>query len=510
MDIRGSGILLHITSLPSQYGIGDLGPEAYTFVDMLAEAKQQYWQVLPLTPIDPIYGYSPYSSSSAFAGNVFLVSPDMLIKEKLLHESDIGSIPNFSNNQCDYDKAIAFKSGILDKAFARFKENNMLLEPYQEFCSKHDIWLDDFALFVVIKKYLHQQAWGDWPKKLTSRNEAALTKIKKEKKEEIQKEKFFQFLFYRQWFALKKYCNEKGVSLIGDIPIYVSYDSVDVWAHSDLFKLDENRKPLYVAGVPPDYFSKTGQLWGNPVYQWDVMKSHGFHWWRKRIEHKLQLFDIVRVDHFRGLVAYWEIPAGEKTAINGHWEKVPVNDFFDTLKREFPELPILAEDLGLITDDVKDVLNQYRIPGMKLLLFAFYEDNPFHPYLPHMYEKNCIAYTGTHDNNTIQGWLRHETQDEDKKRLFAYIGSEVSGEDVNRELMRLAMMSVANVVIFPMQDILYLGEEARMNTPSVGSGNWQWRLEPEQLTPSRFQTLSEFTMIYGRIPNDTSADKKIV
>jgi 4-alpha-glucanotransferase len=322
--------------------------------------------------------------------------------------------------------------------------------------------------------------------------------MKKECHDQLEKEKFCQYLFFKQWHSLKTYCQEKGVRLFGDLPIYVSFDSADVWANPGLFKLDKEKHPTFVSGVPPDYFSETGQLWGNPVYRWNVLRKNGFRWWIERMAHHLKLFDALRIDHFRGLVAYWEIPAGEKTAINGKWVKVPVNDFLSTLKRHFPFLPIVAEDLGVITPDVRQVMDRFALPGMKVLVFAFGEDHPMHPYLPHTYEKNFLVYTGTHDNNTVCGWFEREASPDDKGRLFRYLGREVSVEEVPWALIRLAMMSVANMVILPMQDILGLGEEARMNRPSVPHGNWEWRLLPEQMTPSISQRLLEMTEIYGR------------
>jgi len=312
-------------------------------------------------------------------------------------------------------------------------------------------------------------------------------------------EKFLQYLFFKQWFSLKNYCNSKNIQIIGDVPIYVSFDSVDVWANPGIFKLDKKKMPTFIAGVPPDYFSKTGQLWENPVYRWDVLKETRYSWWVKRIEHNLRLFDVIRLDHFRGFVAYWEVPANEKTAINGKWIEVPAEDFFSTLLKHFPNLAIIAEDLGFITPDVIEVIDHFRFPGMKLLIFAFGDDFPKSSYLPHNHTKNCVVYTGTHDNNTVKGWWRREASPEDRKRLFKYIGREVEEGNIQWEFIRLAMMSVADMVIIPMQDILGLGEEARMNLPATAEGNWEWRLIPEQLTPSLAKRLSEMTEIYGRV-----------
>jgi 4-alpha-glucanotransferase len=320
----------------------------------------------------------------------------------------------------------------------------------------------------------------------------------------LEREKFLQYLFFKQWFSLKKYCNDKGIRLIGDIPIYVNYDSVDVWTHPDLFKLDKDKKPTFVAGVPPDYFSKTGQLWGNPIYRWDILKKTGYRWWFQRIGHNLLLFDTLRLDHFRGFVGFWEVPSTEGTAINGKWVKAPAVDFFKALLKKFPAHSIIAEDLGVITPDVKEVVNRFGFPGMRILQFAFGEDLPTHPYLPHNYLPNTIVYTGTHDNNTTRGWFDNEATPEDKKRLYRYLGREISPEECPKELHRLAMVSVANTVIVPVQDLLGLGEEAKMNRPSVAHGNWEWRLLPDQLDSSSTERLREMTTIYGRASEDRS------
>jgi 4-alpha-glucanotransferase len=349
-----------------------------------------------------------------------------------------------------------------------------------------------------LKKQFVERVWNQWPRELRDRDAKSLRAIKRESQNQIEKEKFWQYLFFKQWHTLKDYCREKGVHLLGDLAIYVSLDSADVWANPGLFKLDREKRPTFVSGVPPDYFSETGQLWGNPVYRWNVLKKSSYQWWIERIAHNLKLFDILRIDHFRGLVAYWEIPAGEKTAINGRWVKVPVKDFLDTLNKKFPHLPIVAEDLGVITPDVREVIDHFALPGMKVLMFAFGEDHPMHPYLPHTYGKNFLVYTGTHDNNTVCGWFEGEASADEKKRLFRYLGREVPVDEIHWTLIRLAMMSVARWVILPMQDVLGLGEEARMNRPSVAHGNWEWRLRPGQITASVEERLLEITEIFGR------------
>jgi 4-alpha-glucanotransferase len=495
---RGSGILLHITSLPSPYGIGDLGPWAYQYADLLAQAKQSYWQVLPLNPTHQAFGNSPYSSNSAFAGNTLLISPDLLLEEDLLSKGELEVKPSFDDGRSEYAKVIPYKESLFEHAYNHFKKRRTGRDLFEAFCSNHSSWLEDFSLFVVLKRRFEGRAWNEWPKTLRDREPEALEAAKKECYDELEKEKFLQYLFLKQWQSFKDYCNQKDIQLLGDLSIYVNFDSTDVWTHAHLFKLDEGKKPSFVSGVPPDYFSPTGQLWGNPVYQWDVLRETGFNWWIKRMGHCFNLFDIVRIDHFRGLVAYWEVPAGEETAINGRWVEVPVEDFFKALLKRFFTLPIIAEDLGLITPDVREVLHRFGFPGMKVLLFAFGEDHPMHPYLPHTYGTECLVYTGTHDNNTIRGWFEKEMSPDDKRRLFRYLGGDVPVSELHWALIRLAMMSVASMAIFPMQDVLGLGEEARMNRPSLGTGNWEWRLLPEQLTPAVMQKLLEITTLYGR------------
>ena len=498
MNKRGSGILLHITSLPSPYGVGDLGPEAYGFADFLARAKQRYWQVLPLNPIHPVYGNSPYSSVSAFAGNTLLISPDLLLEEDLLSSKDLEGFPSFPEARCDFSKAMQCKEKLLSWAYQRFSRHGRGREVFEAFCSENSSWLEDFSLFVVLKDRFEGKVWNRWPKEFRDRNPASLGAVKKECGDQLNREKFRQYLFFKQWQSLKDYCQNKGVHLFGDLAIYVSLDSADVWANPGLFKLDTAKRPTFVSGVPPDYFSETGQLWGNPVYRWNALKKGGYRWWSERIAHNLKLFNVLRIDHFRGLVACWEVPAAEDTAMNGRWVRVPANDFLNTMKKNFPHLPIVAEDLGLITPDVREVMDRFELPGMKILLFAFGEDNPMHPYLPHAYDKNFLVYTGTHDNNTVRGWFEGDISPADKKRLFRYLGREVPAEEIHWALIRLAMMSVANWVILPMQDVLGLGGEARMNRPAVAHGNWEWRLIPGQIAPPLSERLLEMTETYGR------------
>jgi 4-alpha-glucanotransferase len=489
---RGSGVLLHITSLPSLYGIGDLGPGAYEFVDFLAASKQKYWQILPLNPTNLSCENSPYHSFSAFAFNPLLISPDLLIEDGLLDPGDVGSLPILPKEKVDFRTVIPFKSKILLSAYERFRKRQNK-QGYEKFCEDNIYWLDDYSLFVALKSRFRHRPWHKWPPEIKERQPKALNAAHIDLAHEIQREKFLQYVFHKQWASLKTYCHQRGIQIIGDIPIYVVHDSVDVWAHPELFKLDKHKKPYVVAGVPPDYFSKTGQLWGNPLYGWDVMQQRGYDWWVERIAHNLKLFDWVRIDHFRGFVGYWEIPSKEKTAIQGKWIQAPAMDFFKTIKKRFQHLPIVAEDLGIITPDVKEIMASFAFPGMKVLLFAFGEDNPEHPYLPHMYGKNCFVYTGTHDNNTVRGWFKGEAKPEDKKRLFRYIGRAVSEKEIHWEFIRLGAMSLANTSIVPMQDVLGLGVEARMNRPATKTGNWRWRLQPEQMTSSITKTLRQIT-----------------
>jgi len=497
MHARGSGILLHVTSLPSHFGIGDLGTPAYQFIDFLAGSNQSFWQILPLNPTDVAHGNCPYYSDSAFAVNPLLISPELLVEEGFLDQRDLAATPELPAGSVDYGAVGAYKGKLFSKAFRRFQRRPRGYD-YERFCAENAYWLDDFALFKALKSHFQGAIWRNWPQPLRDRHPGALASARRELSDAVEHERFLQYTFLCQWLRLKAYCNDKSVSIIGDLPIYVTYDSADVWAHPEIFKLDHDKKPLAVAGVPPDYFSATGQLWGNPVYQWDVLKERKYDWWTQRIKHNLQLCDFIRIDHFRGFVAYWEVPAEAPNAIRGKWVEAPAMDFFDHLRKSIAPLPIIAEDLGVITPDVEAVMRHFDFPGMKLLVFAFGEDLPTNPYIPHNLEKNCVAYTGTHDNNTMRGWIEKEASPEEKERLFHYLGREIAIEDFHLEMVRLVMMSIANTAIFPLQDILGLGEKARMNRPAIKEGNWQWRLGNDQLTESVAGKLGEMTLIYGR------------
>ncbi len=498
MEKRGSGILLHITSLPSPYGIGDLGPDASGFVDFLAETGQSYWQILPLNLTSPAYGNSPYSSFSAFAGNSLLISPDLMVKEGLLKRSEIKDPPAFTAKRVNFKKVIAYKKGLFDIAFKGKAEELHGDKEFEAFCRKNAYWLDDFALFISIKNSLNGIEWCDWPKGLRDREKGELEDASLKLKENILKEKFLQYIFFRQWASLKRYCDTKNIKIIGDIPIYVNYDSSDVWANPGIFSLDRNKRPVSVAGVPPDYFSSTGQLWGHPLYKWNALKRSGYKWWLKRIEHNLEEFHLFRLDHFRGFVGYWKVDAKEETAMNGEWVNAPAVDFFNAVTKRFPEISIIAEDLGVITPDVKEVMEKFGFPGMKVLLFAFGDDFDTNPYAPHNHVKNCLVYTGTHDNNTIRGWFKNETTAQDQKRIFECLGMKVTERTVHWEFVKLAMMSVAETIIVPMQDILGLGKKQRMNLPASAKGNWEWRVLKEQLSPELVRKLKTVTERYGR------------
>lgn len=497
MKRRGSGVLLHITSLPSPYGIGDVGPAAYRFADFLAEAKQSFWQILPLNPTEPSYGNSPYQSPSAFAGNPLLISPELILRDGWLKETDLEAVPEYPKARVDYGAVTAFKHRLFALAYGRFKESSPK-HGYERFCFENAHWLDDYALFKSVNNHFTGKLWTEWPQELRDRQPRALEPLKNDLQDRIQFEKFLQYLFFEQWNSLKRYCNERGIQIFGDIPIYVIHNSADVWASPELFKLDKQKRPYVVAGVPPDYFSETGQLWGNPIYSWETLRETGYAWWIRRVAQNAKLFDLVRVDHFRGLIGYWEVPASEPSAIKGKWVEAPAEDFLNALFKKLPNLSIVAEDLGVITPDVREIMYRFALPGMKVLLFAFGDDLATNPYTPHNLPTNCVIYTGTHDNNTVKGWFEGEATPETKERLCRYLGREVPVESIHWELIRAAMMSVANMAIFPMQDLLGLGAEARMNRPASAKGNWEWRLVPDQLQPSIVEQLREMTEIYGR------------
>jgi 4-alpha-glucanotransferase len=497
MNQRGGGILLHISSLPSKYGIGDLGPEAYRFVDFLSAARQRYWQILPLNPTAPLTDNSPYLSQSTFASNPMLISPDRLVEAGWLDASDLEPIPDNPTNQIQHLDVIQYKNSLFNRAFKRFQEAGTSSD-FESFCESNRAWLDPFALFTAIKNYFTDLLWIDWPKDIRDRNPKALAEMRKEHAEGILKAKFLQYIFFKQWKDLKSYCNGKGIRILGDVPIYVALDSVDVWSNPELFKLDSEKRPIFVAGCPPDYFSATGQLWGNPVYDWEAIRKSGYRWWIERIRHNIELFDFTRIDHFRGLVAYWEIPGQDKTAVNGKWVPAPAVEFLTRLKEECHDLPIFAEDLGTITPDVLQVMEQFNLPGMKVLQFAFGGDVTKNPYIPYNVPKHSVLYTGTHDNNTTRGWFERDASEDEKRHLFSYVGRSFSSEEAPEVLMRMALSSRANTAIIPIQDVLKLGGEDRINNPALNKDNWKWKLKPGLLNDDHARLLAEMAWIYGR------------
>jgi 4-alpha-glucanotransferase len=499
MQDRGNGVLLHVSSLPSAYGIGDLGPQAYRFVDFLSQSGQQYWQILPLNPTGTYLGNSPYTSYSVFAGNPLFISIESLYQLGLLSGTDLESAPSFPEDRVNYEAVVDWKGKILRRAFHHAEGRIEKDQDFAAFCVKNAHWLEDFSLFAALKDHYKEIAWYEWPSAIRDRQLDELNGLSIKLAKRMLRSKFLQYVFYKQWQSVREYANQKKIKIIGDIPIYPSLDSADAWSHPELFKLDENKKPVFVAGAPPDYFSETGQRWGNPVYRWEELQRTGYEWWIRRLRQNLQFCDLLRLDHFRGLVAYWEIPAEEETAVKGKWVQVPVRDFFEKIKKEFSSLPLILEDLGLITPDVKEVMEQLGYPGMKVLLFAFGPDVSTNPYAPHNYIRNCVVYTGTHDNNTIRGWFEKEASPEERQRVQQYLGRELTSQTVSVALIRLAMSSVARLCILPLQDVLNLGEEARMNWPSKSSGNWEWRVQKNQLTEEVANELLKKTRMYGRV-----------
>ena len=504
MKKRQSGILLHISSLPSDFGIGDLGPEAYNFIDFLHQSKMHCWQILPINPTDGAYKHSPYSSPSAFAGNILFISPEFLCKEGYINEKSVLPKVKLPKKKVNYEKVVIYKEQLFEEAYKTFKLNPAMAEGWEVFLENQAFWLDDYALFTVMKEEFKGKVWTEWSDDLKYRNAEAIIKFSTAFKDKLNKVKFLQYIFFKQWHELKNYAHQKEVEFIGDIPIYVTFDSVDVWMQPQNYKLDDSLNPFVVAGVPPDYFSETGQRWGNPVYNWETLKTSGYSWWMERFKVNFELFDVVRIDHFRGMVNYWEIPAEEETALNGCWVDVPTEDFFNTVKNYFknyfPEgegLPVIAEDLGIITDEVRNTMIQQGFPGMKILLFAF-GDNEHNPYLPHNYTEDCVVYTGTHDNNTTCGWFQDEMSEQEKQSLFQYLQHEVSSKDIHWALIELAMKSSARLAIIPLQDILGLDGKARMNTPATMEGNWQWRFSSKVLNDRLEKKLSILVQNFQR------------
>ena len=498
---RSSGILLHPTSLPGPYGIGDIGPRAHRWVEFLAGAGCGLWQVLPLGHTG--YGDSPYQCFSSFAGNPLLISVDALLKDDLLHPDDLFDHPCFPEERVDYGQVIPWKLGVLDRSFIRFQHihSASLAQEMEEFQANQTAWLHDFALFMAIKEAHGGAPWPTWEKPLRERQSEPLAAARKEYDVAIQRQIYRQFLFFRQWTRLRQHAHEKNIQIIGDIPIFVAHDSADVWANPHLFYLEKDGRPTYVAGVPPDYFSPTGQLWGNPLYRWQVHTDSGYEWWLGRIKSTLDMVDIIRIDHFRGFAGYWEVPGIAKTAENGRWVPAPGKDFFRSIRLGLGELPIIAEDLGVITPDVVELRETNKLPGMRIFQFAF-DSDPEDPFLPHHYPENCVVYTGTHDNDTARGWYER-VPEKDKAFFRQYMDRD--DENVSWDMIRGVWSSVAVFGLAPMQDFLELGNEARMNYPGNPSGNWMWRMSSQAQSSELQEKIKELNYLYSRMNDGMDA-----
>ncbi len=486
---------MHITSLPGKYGIGTMGQEARHFVDFLVASGQKLWQILPLGHTG--YGDSPYQCFSAFAGNPLLIDLDKLCESKLLTKKELPASKSFPEEHVDYGKVFNYKYTLLKKAHLRFgkMQDKEISQQYESFCTSNAWWLDDYAFFMALKLHHEGKAWTDWSRQVKMREKAAMERYREHLSDTIGFYRFLQFVFYQQWLELKAYANGNGIQIIGDLPLYVAFDSADAWSRPEIFDFDKKLNPRTVAGVPPDYFSETGQLWGNPIYNWSHLKEQGFRWWIDRVKANFLLYDILRIDHFRGLAAYWSVPSGEKTAIKGKWIEAPGEAILQAVYDALGQKPIIAENLGVITPDVEEMREKFNMPGMKILQFAFDsgEENEF---IPHTYDKNSVVYTGTHDNNTTVGWFA-DSPAEDKNQMHDYFC--LDEEDPAWSFIRLAWSTVSNIAIAPLQDILRLGEEARMNFPGKAPGYWKWRYKRGMLTDKHAKDLLKLSKVYGRM-----------
>ena len=493
---RSAGVLLHVASLPTPYGIGDLGEITYDFADKLAAAGQTFWQILPLNPSNPTSGESPYFSSSAFAGNPLLIDLEALADWGLLDKDELAIARVSDGDVTDFSVVRPQKLALLARAVNRFDAESD--KEFAAFCASQSHWLEDYALFTVLTRLEGTALWSDWPEAYRDREPNAIERLKMEQSDALNAERIIQYWFYKQWHALKAYCNELGLYIFGDMPIYVSYASADVWANAHLFKLDESKRPTFVSGVPPDYFSSTGQLWNNPVYNWEALCDQGYRWWIDRMGGLFDLYDMVRIDHFRGLVQYWQIPAGEPTAINGSWEDVPTYELFDALIAAHPTFPAVVEDLGLITEDVIRVKEHYQFQGMHLLQFAFDDDDQSNPHRPENHPSNALVYVGTHDNTTVNAWLG-DLSEHARARLNAQLNCKrMEAQEIEDQVLELAMSSPANIAIVTAQDLLHLPARARVNDPAFIEGNWRWRMTRAEYAALPFNKLRELTQLSAR------------
>ncbi len=493
MTHRAAGVFLHPTSLPSPFGIGDLGQDAIGWLDLLRRFDHTYWQMCPLSPTG--FGDSPYQSLSSFAGNPLLISPARLAEDGLLTQADLDAYPRFSEDRVEFGAVFEAKDRLFRTAFTRFEDSSA----FRAFCTRERYWLEDYAQFRVLKDLQGGRSWTEWPDEYRLRRQKSLRRLARTHAEAFRYQKFLQYLFHRQWEAIRAHAHAAGVRIIGDIPCYVSFDSTDTWASRDLFEFDDECRPVRVAGVPPDYFSKTGQLWGNPLYRWDAMEADGYAWWIARLKSTLDRLDMVRVDHFRGFESYWAVPADSPTAVEGEWVKGPGIKFFDAIRRALGALPLIAEDLGHITDEVVAIRDAAGLPGMKVLQFAF-DGNPDNPYLPYNIAADSVIYTGTHDNDTTVGWFTNAPE-ADKQRVCAYLGC--SGAEFWAPFLRMAYAAPSRLAIIPLQDVLALGSEHRLNTPGTSQGNWQWRFRWNMIREDHLAMLQHFAEVYGRKPPET-------
>jgi 4-alpha-glucanotransferase len=493
---RACGTLLHVTSLPSRDGIGDLGPEAYRFIDLLADSRQRLWQVLPISPAGT--GNSPYSATSAFAGNPLLISIERLVERGWLDKSKLAKLPSPSNH-VDYEKARATKLPLLNEAAAQFldRADAGSRKRFEEFCWLNGWWVEDYVLFEVLRNQFQERSWTEWPDELRRRQPDAIEAVRRDRARDLDLVRAIQFFFFEQWRSMHRHCASRGVKLIGDVAIFVNLDSADVWNHPEIFQLDENLNPISVSGVPPDFFSETGQRWGNPLYRWDVLRERGYDWWVQRMRWALQQCDIIRLDHFRGFEAYWSIPADEETAVNGTWVKGPDQELFQALRNGLQALPFIAEDLGTITPEVDHLRRTFEMPGMRILQFGFGNVGA-HIYLPHKFEKNTVVYTGTHDNDTTVGWWNSCATKEEKRAASLYV--QPNSDGIHWAFIRAALTSVADLCIIPMQDWLGLDSDCRMNIPSRPEDNWTWRLSRDAISSDLIKKIAELIEVADRDP----------